>query len=110
MTIAQLKALLTEGRVSEYFLRRCARDPGLGVVESEEIDRINILQASLKAMELAVTACQPRPTFLLLDAVTLSAWGTNQEGLIGGDGLCACIAAASIVAKVYRDRLMAQLD
>jgi ribonuclease HII len=84
---------------------------GLGVVPAEEIDEVNIYQASLRAMMQAVEACQPgRPTYLLLDAVRLKDHPLPQQALIGGDGRCACIAAASVIAKVARDRMMVELD
>lgn len=95
----------------EREIRACALGVGTGVVESEEVDERNIYHASLRAMELAVEACAPaRPTYLLLDAVKLKSSPLPQQGLIGGDGRCACIAAASIVAKVLRDRLMEELE
>lgn len=92
-------------------IRACALGVGVGILQSEEIDEANIYRASKRAMELAVAACAPaRPTYLLLDAMRLEANPTPQEPIIGGDGRCACIAAASIVAKVLRDRMMDELD
>lgn len=83
-----------------------ARAVGVGVVEPQTIDRINILQASKLAMEIAVENLEIRPDILLLDAVTLESLEMPQVPLIGGDRRCVSIAAASIVAKVYRDLLM----
>ncbi len=82
---------------------------GIGIVESGEIDRINILRASLKSMYLAVTRLSPRPDYLLIDGkFTIPFCDLPQETLIRGDSLSISIAAASIIAKVTRDRLMTQ--
>jgi len=83
-----------------------ARAIAVGVVEPCEIDRINILRASKLAMQLAVENLDIRPDVLLLDAVTLESLEMPQIPLIGGDRRCVSIAAASVVAKVYRDSLM----
>jgi ribonuclease HII len=83
-----------------------ARAVAVGVVEPETIDRINILQASKLAMAQAVENLSTRPDVLLLDAVTLETIDMPQVPLIGGDRRSISIAAASIVAKVYRDLLM----
>jgi ribonuclease HII len=83
-----------------------ARAVGIGVVEPRTIDEINILRASKLAMEIAVENLQLRPDVLLLDAVTLESLEVPQVPLIAGDRRCVSIAAASIVAKVYRDLLM----
>lgn len=74
-----------------------------------EIDRINILQASRLAMRRAVERLQPACDYLLIDAVTVDL-PLPQESLIGGDGRCQCIAAASILAKTARDECMRQWD
>jgi len=71
-----------------------------------EIDAINILQATLRAMERAVEALQAAPDYVLVDGSTMPGLPVPGEALIGGDGRVACIAAASILAKVHRDRLM----
>jgi len=75
-----------------------------------DIDRMAIHRASLESMRLAVRALMPQPDVVLVDAFTIPALAVAQRGIIHGDRLCASIAAASIVAKVYRDRLMAALD
>lgn len=87
---------------------------GIGVVDAATIDRINIYQATVAAMEEAVAQVadqlgQP-PDYILTDAVPLRRLETPQAALIGGDRLSLSIAAASIVAKVHRDRLMDELD
>jgi len=83
-----------------------ARAVSIGVVEASTIDRINILRASKLAMLHAVEDLSVRPDILLLDAVTLETLEMPQVPLIGGDRRSVSIAAASIVAKVYRDLLM----
>jgi ribonuclease HII len=79
---------------------------GIGIVDAVEIDRINILQASLLAMALAVKNLQPSPDFLLIDGTFSIASDLPQKSIPKGDSLSISIAAASIVAKVTRDRLM----
>jgi ribonuclease HII len=79
---------------------------GIGIVDSLEIDRINILQASLLAMAMAVDNLVPRPDFLLIDGTFQIASDLPQLAVAKGDALSISIAAASIIAKVTRDRLM----
>jgi ribonuclease HII len=79
-------------------------------VEAEEIDRINILQATKKAMRLAVEKLDPKADFLLIDAVQLKEINLPQKAIIKGDAISASIAAASILAKTYRDDLMRKYD
>jgi ribonuclease HII len=95
--------------VCRLILRR-ARAVSIGVVEPGEIDRINILRASKLAMHHAVEDLSIRPDVLLLDAVLLDALEMPQVPLIRGDRRSVSIAAASIVAKVYRDELMESYD
>lgn len=83
-----------------------ARAVAIGVVEPPTIDRINILRASKLAMFGALEDLSLRPDVLLLDAVTIEALEMPQIPLIEGDKRSVSIAAASIVAKVYRDLLM----
>jgi len=75
-----------------------------------EIDAINILQASLLAMTRAVAALQRRPVLVLVDGNRAPDCGCAVQTIVGGDGLIPAIGAASILAKVARDRLMCQLD
>ncbi len=79
-------------------------------VEADEIDRINILQATKKAMRLAVENLNPPADFLLVDALELKEINLPQKAIIHGDAIAASIAAASIIAKTYRDNLMRELD
>ena len=83
-----------------------ARAVAVGVVEPHTIDRINILRASKLAMAEAVENLPMRPDILLLDAVTIEHLEMPQIPLIEGDKRSVSIAAASVVAKVYRDLLM----
>lgn len=91
-------------------IRQIALGVGIGVVEVEEIDRINIYQAGLKAMHLAVEQLPVTPEYVLIDGRSLRDLPCAQTSFIKGDRDVYSIAAASIVAKVYRDRLMAELD
>jgi ribonuclease HII len=78
-------------------------------VETDEIDRINIHQATLQAMRRAVLSLAPLPDAVLVDAFRIPSLPMAQRGVIGGDRRASAIAAASIVAKVTRDRLMQAL-
>ena len=78
-------------------------------VETDEIDRINIHQATLQAMRRAVLTLAPLPDAVLVDAFRIPLLPMAQRGVIGGDRRASAIAAASIVAKVTRDRLMQTL-
>ena len=82
----------------------------VGQIEADEIDRINILQATKKAMRAAIEKLNPPADFLLVDAVQLKEINLPQKAIIHGDAISASIAAASIIAKVYRDNLMRELD
>jgi ribonuclease HII len=79
---------------------------GIGIVDPIEIDRINILQASLLAMAVAVNNLDPQPDCLLIDGMHRISSQLPQNAIVKGDTLSVSIAAASIVAKVTRDRLM----
>ena len=79
---------------------------GIGVVSNERIDEINILQATYEAMREALSQLQPKADYILADAVTIPMVSTPQRGIIKGDAKSMSIGAASVVAKVYRDRMM----
>ena len=83
---------------------------GIGIVDPVEIDRINILRASLRAMAIAAGNLRPRPDYLLIDGPYAAPFDLPQKPIIDGDALSVSIAAASIVAKVTRDRLMDGYD
>jgi ribonuclease HII len=85
---------------------RSAVGISLGVVSPREIDQINILQATRKAMKQAVLHLDPPPDFLLIDGTHLIDLPIRQRGIIRGDQHSLSISAASVVAKVYRDRMM----
>ena len=88
-------------------IRRRAAAVSVGLVEPAEIDRINILQASLKAMAKAVAGLSPGAEALLVDGnQPIPGLSLPQRTVVKGDSRCCSIAAASIVAKVFRDRLM----
>jgi ribonuclease HII len=82
----------------------------IAVVDAETIDRINIRQASLLAMRLAVEQLALSPDFLLIDGRDTIAWDCPQQAVIKGDATSFSIAAASVLAKVHRDRLLVELD
>ena len=83
---------------------------GLGFVAPARIDEINILQATYEAMREAISKLNPQPDVLLNDAVTIPQVSIRQVPIIKGDAKSVSIAAASIIAKVTRDRLMVQYD
>lgn len=83
---------------------------GLGYVSPERIDEINILQATYEAMREAISQLDPVPDLLLNDAVNIPGVSVKQVPIIKGDAKSISIAAASIIAKVTRDRLMVQYD
>ncbi len=87
-----------------------ALDFGIGCVQADEIDRINILQATFRAMMEAIQSLRIPPDYLLIDGPYRLPLPTLQCGIPKGDATCASIAAASIVAKVYRDRIMTEFD
>jgi ribonuclease HII len=87
-------------------IKKVAVTIGVGIIESEEIDRINILRATLLAMEIAVYKLNPKPEFLLIDGNIKTSLPIQQETVISGDSRCYSIAAASIIAKVIRDSIM----
>jgi ribonuclease HII len=90
-------------------IRQIAIAIGVAVVDVDEIDSINVYQAGLKAMRLAVQALSVRPDHVLVDARTIPELDTPQTPLVGGDRRSYSIAAASIVAKAHRDRVMGDL-
>lgn len=91
-------------------VRGAAAGFALAVVEVEEIDRLNIAQASFEVMRRALAALEPQPGHALVDGLRNPRLGLPQTPIVGGDGLSASIAAASILAKVHRDALMCAYD
>jgi len=99
---------LLAGRREELAIeiRESALSWSVAVVESDEVDRLNIYHASLAAMGRAVEALAVRPQHVLIDARRIPGCDLPQEPIVGGDALCHAIAAASILAKTTRDALM----
>ncbi|KXJ98623.1 MAG: RNase HII [Acidobacteria bacterium OLB17] len=87
-------------------LKATAAAFAIGRVEADEIDRINILEATKKAMRAAIEALSPAADYLLIDALELKGIRLPQKAIIKGDAVSVSIAAASILAKTYRDAVM----
>lgn len=105
------KQLSAAQRNSVYQMIQCAALAiGVGVVESDEIDRINIRQASFAAMRIALARLVLAPRHVLVDGFRIPQGPASQTGIVRGDQKSAHIAAASIVAKVTRDALMEGWD
>lgn len=85
---------------------KTARAYSIGWCWNDEIDRLNILQATKKAMKMAVNTMQVTPDYVLLDSIKQDFMDIPGEGIIRGDNKSFSIAAASIIAKVFRDRLL----
>jgi ribonuclease HII len=96
------------GELETLILARCT--VGIGVASVEEIDAINILQATMLAMTRAVEALAVEPAHVMVDGNCLPNWRYGAEAVIGGDAIHPCISAASIIAKEHRDRLMIAAD
>jgi len=103
---------LTEAKRNILFdvIMKQAVSVGVGISDSQTVDRINILQATLRAMESAVKILAPQPDCLLIDGISKTALQLRQKTIKKGDSLSLSIAAASIIAKVTRDRIMAVYD
>lgn len=103
--LTEKRRLLLEVEIKEHALAWA-----LGRAEPEEIDRINILQASLLAMQRAVEALQVTPSHALVDGNKCPNLDCSVEAIVGGDAIVPEISAASILAKVARDREMVEMD
>jgi len=106
------KKLTPEQREEIYAALTARRDVcwAVAVVEHEEIDRVNILRASHEAMRRAVQALAMLPEHALIDGLPVRPFPVPHTAIVKGDGICKSIAAASILAKVTRDRIMIRLD
>jgi ribonuclease HII len=105
------KKLSEKRRVAlDEIIREKAVAFAIAEVSAEVIDQINILEATKRAMSIAIDSLKPQSDFLLLDAVTLKNVPTPQKSIIKGDATSISIAAASILAKNHRDRLMREMD
>ena len=91
-------------------IRRVALSIGVGSVDNQEIDRLNILNATLLAMQKAVGELTPQPDYLLVDGLYLPQVDIPGQAITKGDSRSYSIAAASIIAKTTRDRRMIELD
>lgn len=104
------KKLSEKVRLQIYDRLLAEAEIGVGRAEPAEIDRINIRQATYLAMRRAVEALSLAPDYLLVDCWQLSFWQGAQQGIVRGDAKVRSIAAASVVAKTVRDRLMKEAD
>lgn len=103
---------LSEKRREQFFdiIKNEALDIGVGIIEHDEIDKINILNAAKKAMVLSLQNLKTGAEIAMVDAEKLDISGVEQISIVKGDTLSISIAAASIIAKVTRDRLMREMD
>ena len=103
---------LSEAKREELFdiIKEKAIDYGIGIVNNNEIDEINILNATYLAMKKALNCLENQPDYLLIDAATIPGVDIDQKPIIKGDSKSISIAAASILAKVTRDNIMYQYD
>jgi ribonuclease HII len=101
------KKMTPRAREKAFLLiRERAVSVSVAVVSPREIDQINILQATRKAMQQAVLHLDPQPDFLLIDGTHSVELPIQQRCIVRGDQQCLSISAASVLAKVYRDRMM----
>ena len=102
---------LTEKKREELYpiIMKDAISVGIGEVQADEIDKINIYEASRKAMMIAIDNLDVKPEHILVDAMPLFT-DIPHDAIIHGDALSLSIAAASVIAKVTRDRMMIELD
>ncbi len=101
------KKLSSKKREELYeLITKYAVSYGVGIIDNSIIDEINILEATKLAMKQAIKKLETKPEYILIDALTLKDIAIPQRGIIKGDSISISIAAASIVAKVTRDRMM----
>ena len=103
---------LSEKKREQFYqiLQKEAISIGVGIVSAKEIDEINILEASRKAMYLAIENLDVKPEYILSDAMSLNELDIPSRSIIHGDALSLSIAGASVIAKVTRDHMMYELD
>ncbi|ADU74523.1 MAG TPA: ribonuclease HII [Hungateiclostridium thermocellum] len=103
---------LTENQREKLFdvINDKAIGVGIGIVDEKQIDEINILNATKKAMKLAVGNLKPVPDILFIDSLKLDDINIEQNSIVKGDAKSVSIAAASIIAKVTRDRILREMD
>jgi ribonuclease HII len=101
------KAMTAKAREEAFYVVNAkALAIGVGVVSAKQVDESNILKASLEAMKQAVLCLEPAPDFLLVDGTYPVPVSAPHRCLVGGDRISLSVSAASVVAKVYRDRIM----
>ena len=102
---------ISEKKREDYYeiIKKDALGIGIGIVKEKEIDKINIYEATKKAMKLAISNCSVKPEHVLIDAMKLDL-DIPSTSIIKGDLLSLSISAASVIAKVTRDRMMYDLD
>ncbi len=107
------KKMTPKSREAAYhrILEQCNPNVAIGAASAQLIDRIGLLKASLLAMKRAILRLDPAPDFILVDGLYVpKGLDIESEPIVGGDGKSRSIAAASVIAKVVRDRLMVNLD
>jgi ribonuclease HII len=92
------------------FIIEAATAYGIASIPNQQIDEVGIAKATRLAMLAAIQQLNPQPNFLIIDYVRLKESYLPQKGIIRGDSLCFSIACASIIAKVYRDRIVTEMD
>jgi ribonuclease HII len=92
------------------YIKEAAISFGIGAISNDVIDSVGIGRATCMAMITAIQQLSPQPQFVLIDYVRLHELMLPQKGIVDGDSLCFSIACASIIAKVYRDRLVTMMD
>ena len=108
--LADSKALSPAARETAYDAILATAQVGVGIADVARIDRDNILNATLWAMQTAVAALPEQPRLVLVDGNRAPTFGCRSQCVVQGDARCLSIAAASIVAKVTRDRMMCELS
>ena len=103
---------ITEKRREKLYdlIEQKAKAIGIGIVECDEVDKINILQATHKSMRMAIGRLKLKVDHILVDGRGIPDKIYPQTAIVGGDRICYSISAASIIAKVYRDRIMREMD
>ena len=109
LSIADSKVLLPEERAAIFPRIMAAAHVGIGIADIDRIDRDNILNATMWAMAQAVVALDVKPRLVLIDGNRAPKLAMEHRTIVKGDAKCLSIAAASIIAKVTRDRLMVEL-
>ncbi len=101
------KKLTKKQREEAYkWITQNALSYAVGIIRADEIDRVNILEATTLAMKKAILELTPQPEHLLIDGRAVKGMPYSQTNIVGGDGKSLSIAAASIIAKVVRDKIM----